>query len=41
MQPYSKYLLRHVRFTIGQKIHHFRSERRLSLKRLSILTRYS
>ena len=36
--PYSTYLLRHVRFTIGQKIHHFRRENRLTLNRLSILT---
>ncbi len=38
MQPYSKYLLRHIRFTIGKKIHELRSEKRISLRRLSILT---
>lgn len=37
-QPYSKYLLRHIRLIIGQKIHHFRKEKRWSLNRLSILT---
>jgi len=38
MQPYSKYLLRHVRLIIGQKIYRLRGEKRWSFKRLSLLT---
>jgi len=41
MQPYSKYLLRYVRFAIGKKIHHLREERGWSSRHLSLMSSVS
>jgi transcriptional regulator with XRE-family HTH domain len=35
---YSTHLLRHWRFTIGQNIHHHRSQQKLPLRKLARLT---
>jgi hypothetical protein len=35
---YSTHLLRHLRFTIGQNIHHYRSKQKLTLRKLAKLT---
>ncbi|MCD6034637.1 MAG: Helix-turn-helix domain [Rickettsiales bacterium] len=35
---YTTHLLRHLRFTIGQNIHHHRSKQKLPLQKLAKLT---
>jgi len=36
--PYSTRLLRHLRYTVGQNIHHHRSKQKLPLRKLAKLT---
>lgn len=35
---YNKHLFRHLRFAIGQNIHHMRAEKRITLQKLSRLS---